>query len=323
MSLVSHRHSSRAAAAPHPPHPLHPPPRPAHSKPLPQCSVEQQPLCLGEAPAPGAQIATHFQPNPLLTGKRALITAGASGLGLCMARAFMAAGARVMVCDVSAEALIEAAAQCPGLETALADVSVEGDVAQLFQAVDARLGGLEVLVNNAGVAGPSCAVGAITLADWDRTLAVNLTGQFLCVREALPRLRAAQAQGGGASIINLSSAAGHLGMPGRAAYSASKWAVVGLTQTLALELGPEGIRVNAILPGAVDGPRIQAVMAARAQATGRPLSEVARAYTGQSALGRLISPADIAHMAVFAASDWAAGVTGQSLAVDGLTQALS
>lgn len=338
MSLVSHRHSSRAAAAPHPPRPLHPPPRPAHSQPLPQCSVEQQPLCLGEAPAPGAQNVTllagpeperspsgqpFFEPNPLLTGKRALITAGASGLGLCMARAFMAAGARVMVCDVSAEALIEAAAQCPGLETALADVSAEGDVAQLFQAVDARLGGLEVLVNNAGVAGPSCGVGAITLADWDRTLAVNLTGQFLCVREALPRLRAAQAQGGGASIINLSSAAGHLGMPGRAAYSASKWAVVGLTQTLALELGSEGIRVNAILPGAVDGPRIQAVIAARAQATGRPLSEVARAYTGQSALGRLISPADIAHMAVFAASDWAAGVTGQSLAVDGLTQALS
>jgi NAD(P)-dependent dehydrogenase (short-subunit alcohol dehydrogenase family) len=154
------------------------------------------------------------------------------------------------------------------------------------------LGGLDVLVNSAGVAWPSCWVDAITLADWNRTLAVNLTGQFLCVREALPRLRAAQAQGGRASIINLSSAAGHL-------------------------------RVNTILPGAVDGPRIRAVIAARAQATGQPVDEVARAYTGQSALGRLISPADIAHMAVFAASDWAAGVTGQSLVVDGLTQALS
>src|SRR5450830_180200 len=335
------RHSSRAAAAPHPPHPFHPPPRPAHSGLWPQCSVEPPPLCLGEASDQGAYIATllaepeygssatsnhpHFQTNSMLTGKRALITAGASGLGLSMAQAFMAAGARVMVCDVDAAALIEAAGHCPGLATALADVSAEGDVAQLFQAVDQRLGGLDVLVNNAGVAGPSCGVGAITLADWNRTLAVNLTGQFLCVREALPRLRAAQAQaqGGGACIINLSSAAGHLGMPGRAAYSASKWAVVGFTQTLALELGPEGIRVNTILPGAVEGPRIRAVIAARAQATGLPVEEVARAYTGQSALGRLISPADIAHMAVFAASDWAAGVTGQSLVVDGLTQALS
>ena len=258
-----------------------------------------------------------FQPNHLLAGKRALITAGASGLGLCMAQAFMAAGARVMVCDVDAAALIEAAGHCPGLATALADV------ARLFQAVDQRLGGLDVLVNNAGVAGPTGGVESISLAQWERTLAVNLTGQFLCVREALPRLRAAQAQGGGACIINLSSAAGHLGMPGRAAYSASKWAVVGLTQTLALELGPEGIRVNTLLPGAVDGPRIRAVIAARAQATGLPVDEVAWAYTGQSALGRLISPADIAHMAVFAASDWAAGVTGQSLVVDGLTQALS
>ena len=265
----------------------------------------------------------NFQPHQMLAGKRALITAGASGLGLCMAQAFMAAGARVMVCDVNAGALIEAAAHCPGLATALADVSAEGDVAQLFQAVDQCLGGLDVLVNNAGVAGPSGGVEAISLAQWERTLAINLTGQFLCVREALPRLRAAQRARGGACILNLSSAAGHLGMPGRAAYSASKWGAVGFTKTLALELGAEGIRVNAILPGAVDGPRIRAVIAARAQATGLPVDAVAQAYTGQSALGRLISPADIAHMAVFAASDWAAGVTGQSLVVDGLTQALS
>ena len=153
-------------------------------------------------------------------------------------------------------------------------------------------------------------------------------------RQAIPRLRAAQAQRadaaarqglawGGACIINLSSAAGHLGMPGRAAYSASKWAVVGLSKTLALELGPEGIRVNAILPGAVEGPRIRAVMAARAQATGRPVDQVARDYTGQSALGRLVTAQDIAQMAVFVASDAAASITGQSLAVDGLTQALS
>lgn len=266
--------------------------------------------------------------------RRVLITAGANGIGLELARAFAATGARVMVCDVSISALESLPIALPGALGQWADVSREDDVAALFDTVDQRLGGLDVLVNNAGVAGPSGPLEGITLADWERTLAVNLTGQFLCARQAIPRLRAAQAQRveaaagqglawGGACIINLSSAAGQLGMPGRAAYSASKWAVVGLSKTLALELGPEGIRVNAILPGAVEGPRIRAVMSARAQATGRPVEQVARDYTGQSALGRLVTAQDIAQMAVFVASDAAASITGQSLAVDGLTQALS
>lgn len=279
----------------------------------------------GQAPHPGPQ---HGPP------RRVLITAGANGIGLELARAFAATGARVMVCDVSISALESLPMALPGAIGQWADVSREDDVASMFDTVDQRLGGLDVLVNNAGVAGPSGPLEGITLADWERTLAVNLTGQFLCARQAIPRLRAAQAQRadaaarqglawGGACIINLSSAAGHLGMPGRAAYSASKWAVVGLSKTLALELGPEGIRVNAILPGAVEGPRIRAVMAARAQATGRPVDQVARDYTGQSALGRLVTAQDIAQMAVFVASDAAASITGQSLAVDGLTQALS
>lgn len=279
----------------------------------------------GQAPHPGPQ---HGPP------RRVLITAGANGIGLELARAFAATGARVMVCDVSISALESLPMALPGAIGQWADVSREDDVASMFDTVDQRLGGLDVLVNNAGVAGPSGPLEGITLADWERTLAVNLTGQFLCARQAIPLLRAAQAQRadaaarqglawGGACIINLSSAAGHLGMPGRAAYSASKWAVVGLSKTLALELGPEGIRVNAILPGAVEGPRIRAVMAARAQATGRPVDQVARDYTGQSALGRLVTAQDIAQMAVFVASDAAASITGQSLAVDGLTQALS
>ena len=276
-----------------------------------------------QPPAPG-----HGPP------RRVLITAGAGGIGLELARAFAATGARVMVCDVSVPALEALPSALPGALGLRADVSREDDVASVFEGVDQRLGGLDVLVNNAGVAGPSGPLEGISLSDWERTLAVNLTGQFLCARQAIPRLRVAQAQRaeaagrlglpwGGACIINLSSAAGHLGMPGRAAYSASKWAVVGLSKTLALELGPEGIRVNAILPGAVEGPRIRAVMAARAQVTGRPLDQVSRDYTGQSALGRLVTAQDIAQMAVFVASDAAASITGQSLAVDGLTQALS
>lgn len=258
--------------------------------------------------------------NPdLLKDRRVLVTAGADGIGLRIASAFHAAGARVLVCDVQQAALDRLADTRAGLLGVRADVAAEDDVAELFRAVDRQLGGLDVLVNNAGVAGPTGGIETLSLADWERTLAVNLTGQFLCVRQAVPRLR----QGLRPSIVNLASAAGHLGMPGRSPYSASKWAVVGLTKTLAIELGAQGIRVNAILPGAVDGPRIRAVIAAKAASSGRTLEDVTRDYTSQSSLGRMVTADDVANMAVFAASDLAGSVNGQELVVDGHTQALS
>lgn len=261
--------------------------------------------------------------NDLLAGQRVLVTAGAAGIGLEISRGFAAAGARVIVCDVAQASLDALADALPGACACLADVSDALQVQALFQAVDRELGGLDILVNNAGVAGPTGAVETLDLADWQRTLDVNLTGAFLCTRLAIPRLRRSARQGRQPAIVNLSSAAGHLGMPGRSAYAASKWAVIGFTKSLALELGPEGIRANAILPGAVDGPRIRAVIAAKAGASGRPLEAVTRDYTHQAALGRMALASDIAHMAVFAASPMAAHVTGQELAVDGLTQALS
>lgn len=256
---------------------------------------------------------------PSLTGKRVLVTAGADGIGLAITKAFVAAGARVFVCDVQPASLERLKVELPEVGGCVADVSKEADVAALFEALDGELGGLDVLVNNAGIAGPTGGVETLSLADWERTLAVNITGQFLCARLAVPRLR----KGNKPSILNLSSAAGHLGMPGRSPYSASKWAVIGFTKTLALELGADGIRVNAILPGAVDGPRIRAVIAAKAQTLGKPLDEVTRDYTSQAALGRMVSAEDIANMALFAASDLAANVTGQKLVIDGLTQSLS
>ncbi|GAB7541054.1 SDR family oxidoreductase [Cupriavidus sp. 8B] len=254
-----------------------------------------------------------------LAGKRVLVTAGADGIGLEITRAFAQAGANVLVCDVQGASLERLAAELPAVHGCRADVSSEADVAAMFETVDRTLGGLDILVNNAGVAGPTGGVETLTLADWERTLAVNITGQFLCTRLAVPRLR----QGKSPAIVNLSSAAGHLGMPGRSVYSASKWAVIGFTKSLALELGADGIRVNAILPGAVDGPRIRAVIAAKAEALGKPLEDVTRAYTSQAALGRMVTARDIANMVLFASSDLAANVTGQELAVDGLTQALS
>lgn len=252
-------------------------------------------------------------------GKRVLVTAGGDGIGLEIARAFASAGAKVLVCDVQEAALARVATEIPVVHGCRADVSSETDVAAMFDVLDQKLGGLDILVNNAGIAGPTGGVETLSLADWERTLAVNLTGQFLCVRAAVPRLRKSSA----ASIVNLASAAGHLGMPGRSPYSASKWGVVGFTKTLAIELGNEGIRVNAVLPGAVDGPRIRAVIAAKAKAAGRSVEEVTRSYAAQASLGRMVTTKDISNMVLFAASDLASSVTGQELVVDGHTQALS
>ena len=253
-----------------------------------------------------------------LSGKRVLVTAGANGIGLAITRGFIQSGAKVLICDVDEKSLREAQANLPGVLTTVADVADEQSVERLFAQVDEQLGGLDVLINNAGIAGPTGKVENLNLSDWNRTLAVNITGQFLCARLAVPRLR----KGKNASMINLSSAAGHLGFPARSAYAASKWAVVGFTKSLALELGPEGIRVNAILPGAVDGPRIRAVIAAKAATLGKPVEEVARGYESQAAMGSMVSVEDIANMVLFATGDYARHVNGQELVVDGYTQAL-
>ncbi|MBV2180054.1 SDR family oxidoreductase [Castellaniella sp. MT123] len=256
--------------------------------------------------------------NISMKDKKVLITAGASGLGLEMARVFAAEGARVFVCDVDAAALAAVQHELPAVGAVQADVSDEASVAALFEQAQAFLGGLDVLINNAGIAGPTGMVETISRADWDRTLAVNITGQFLCARQAIPLLRQSQA----GVVLNLSSAAGHLGFAGRSAYSASKWAVVGFTKTLAIELGKDGIRVNAILPGAVEGPRIRAVIEAKAKTLGRPVADVAAQYENQASLGRMVTARDIANMALFAASGAAASVSGQTLVVDGHTQQL-
>lgn len=257
--------------------------------------------------------------DPSLAGLRVLVTAGGSGIGLVIARGFVEAGAKVFVCDIDEAALEQARAAVPGLHGCVADVADEASIQAMFAQVDSALGGLDALVNNAGIAGPTALIADLRREDIVRTLDVNVVGQFLCAKHAVPRLRRA----GHPSILNMSSAAGHLGMPGRSAYSASKWAVIGLTKSLAIELGREGIRVNAVLPGAVDGPRIRAVIAAKAGVTGASVESVTRAYEGQASLGRMVTAEDVANTVLFASSAAAASITGQALAVDGHTQALS
>ncbi|PBC47483.1 SDR family oxidoreductase [Rhodococcus sp. ACPA1] len=250
------------------------------------------------------------------SGRRVLVTAGAAGIGLAIATSFKSLGADVFVTDI--DPVVVDNAKAAGFVAAVSDVSDEDQVRTLMTSVVDNLGGLDVLVNNAGVAGPTGPVDSLDSAAWKATFDVNIHGQFFCVKRALPLLR----QSSEASIINMSSAAGRLGMAGRSPYSASKWAVIGFTKSLAIELGAEGIRVNAICPGAVDGPRIDAVIAAKADMVGRPVDEVAALYRGQSSLGRLIDATDIANMAVFLSSGLARNVHGQAMAVDGNTDKL-
>lgn len=253
-----------------------------------------------------------------LAGKRVIVTAAATGIGRAIARGFAAAGARVHVCDISEEPLAEFAGAHPGIGTTVADVARPEDVDRLFADSKRNLGGLDVLVNNAGIAGPTAPIEKIEPGDWSRTIAVNLDGAYLCTRKAVPLIRAA----GGGSIVFLSSAAGRLGFPLRTPYAAAKWALIGLTQSLAIELGPDRIRVNAILPGPVEGDRMRRVIEAKAAATGQSFDEVARQELALVSLGRMIPPEHIANMILFICSDAGINVSGQSLGVDGNTVSL-
>lgn len=244
-----------------------------------------------------------------LEGCRVMVSAGASGIGLAIARAFDAAGAKVHICDLSDAALNACGVETPGVGTFKADVSVVEDVHAWFDHALHELGGLDVLVNNAGIAGPTAGISQISVQDWDRTMAVNVRSQFLCTQRALDALKASDR----AAIINLSSVAGRMGYPMRAAYAASKWAVIGMTQSLAIELGEHDITVNAILPGIVESQRSKDVIAAKARALGKKESAMRTEVLEHVALHRMVPMGHIADTALFLASAAGRSVTGQSM----------
>jgi NAD(P)-dependent dehydrogenase (short-subunit alcohol dehydrogenase family) len=251
-------------------------------------------------------------------GRRVLVTAGASGIGRAIVDALVEAGAEVHTCDVDGAALAALREALPSVGTTPADVADDAAVDRLFAEAQARLGGLDMLVNNAGIAGPTGAVEDIDPAEWRRCLEIDLTGMFLCARRAVPLLKAA----GGGAMVNMSSAAGRFGYAFRTPYAAAKWGVIGLTQSLAKELGPHGITVNAILPGIVEGPRMEGVIRDRAKALGVAYEEMERRYLERVSLRRMVSPRDIAHMVLFLASPLGRNVSGQSLGVDGNVETL-
>jgi len=251
-------------------------------------------------------------------GQRVLVTAGAAGIGRAIVDALVEAGAKVLASDVDAGALAALKQAQPDVLTFQADVADEAAVDRLFEEVQAQLGGLDVLVNNAGIAGPTGAIEELSLADWRRCIDVDLTGQFLCARRAVPLLKAA----GGGVMINMSSAAGRFGYAFRTPYAAAKWGVIGLTQSLAKELGPANITVNAILPGIVAGPRMTGVIDARAKQVGVPYEEMEATYLARVSLRRMVSPNDVAAMALFLVSPLGRNISGQSLGVDGNVESL-
>jgi len=243
-------------------------------------------------------------------GLRVLVTAGAGGIGLAIARTFRDHGARVHFCDVDDKAL---AALDKDIHRTKADVANLADVERLFADVQQTLGGLDVLVNNAGIAGPTGKVEDIRVEDWDRCIAIDLSGMFYCTRKAMPLIKAA----GGGSIVNLSSAAGRHGFPQRSPYCAAKWGVVGFTKSLAVEAGPDKVRVNAILPGIVEGERIERVIAAKAKALGVSHEAFRETFLETTSLRSTVSAQDIANMALFVSTGPGSRITGQALAVDG------
>jgi len=252
-----------------------------------------------------------------MTPQRVLVTAGANGIGLAIAQAFAADGARVHICDVDPAALEQATAGSAGITGSVCDVSDPAAVEKLFDDVRAVLGGLDVLVNNAGIAGPTQAVADYDQQAWNAVLAVNLTGTFLVTQQAIPLLK----DSGRGSVIVMSSIAGRFGYPNRVAYSTTKWGLVGFARTLSLELGPHGITANTIHPGAVQGPRIEQVMAGRAAVSGRTVEEETQLALANQAVDRFVDPADIAALALFLAGPHGRSISGQSFPIDGDSKA--
>jgi len=248
-----------------------------------------------------------------IDGKRVIVTAGGSGIGRAIVDRFVAAGARVHTCDVQQEFLDEAVASDDRVSGSIADVGEPKDVEDMVAAAVEAMGGIDVLVNNAGIGGPRAALEDISYADWDRTIGVNLNGMFYCIKNVAPLMKA---QNSGC-IVNISTASAKVALPMRAPYVASKVGVLGLTHTVAREYGPFGIRCNSILPGLIDNPRGRGIVANQAKERGISTEEREAEFLEFISLKCWIDPTEVGDLAVFLASDAGRHITGQDIGMDG------
>jgi NAD(P)-dependent dehydrogenase (short-subunit alcohol dehydrogenase family) len=249
----------------------------------------------------------------------AIVTGAASGIGEAVARKLASENWTVHICDIDANALKRFSDRHPNIHTSVASVSNPADVQSVVQGVLEKHGRIDALINNAGISGMTAPVEEFDIEDWRRTIEINVNGSFYFVREVVPAMKAA----GKGAIINIASTAALFGYPQRSAYAAAKWAILGFTKTLAMELGPFGIRANAICPGSVEGPRIDGVIERDAAKRGVKPEDVRRVYEGQVSMRKFVSADDIANMCAFLASGQSRFVSGQVIAVDGHTESLS
>lgn len=253
----------------------------------------------------------------LLHDKVALITGCGRGIGAAIVRRFAGAGADLVLVDVDEAALAGLGAEVRGLGRRVlccpGDASREAVAAEATRAALAEFGRIDVLVNNVGIEGPTAPVTGVELSDWERVLAVNLGAPFLFCKHVLPSMRERRA----GCVVNISSLSGTKGLLNRSPYCASKWAVIGLSRTVAEEVGPDGIRVNTICPGAVAGERMDGVLRRRAESHGLSLEAIRELTLRDTPLRRLVSAEEVAATALFLASDEASGITGAEFVVSG------
>ncbi|WP_436644397.1 SDR family oxidoreductase [Microbaculum sp. FT89] len=254
--------------------------------------------------------------NLELEGARVIVTAGAQGIGRAIVEAYLAEGARVATCDIAEDAL---ATLPDDVFRMHADMGDAGHIERFMAAALDHLGGLDVLVNNAGIAGPTGPVDEIDPNDWDTCLAICLSSQFHCARHAVPALRKSD----NASIVNLSSIAGRVGFAMRTPYAAAKWGVIGFTKSLSIELGPDGIRCNAILPGIVAGDRQRRVLEAKAQRRGMSFEQIEAEAFSYTSIKQYVQPAQIADQILFVTSPRGRTISGQALSVCGDSRMLA
>ncbi|AQZ81383.1 SDR family oxidoreductase [Acinetobacter calcoaceticus] len=251
--------------------------------------------------------------------KKVFISAGGSGIGRCIAEAFLNNDDEVFVCDINAQRLEQFQKDYPKLHTHACDLAEPEQIKLMFAEAIQKLGHIDVLVNNTGISGPTIAADELSFDDWNTVINLNLNSTFLITQLAIPLLK----QSGAGVIINMSSIAGRLGYPYRLAYSTSKWGLIGFTKTLSMELGADNIRVNAILPGAVDGDRVQRVLQARADVAQSSLEKVTQNALKNQSLKYFVNPKHIADLCLFLASDSGRSISGQILPIDGDKQCLS